>query len=75
MKSAVELFQEAARTSRPTVDSWLETLSDADRAAVVENAPNPNVSHSAFTGVVKALGGSFGKDSVTAWRKSNGHGR
>ena len=75
MLSAAELFEEAASVSRPTFDSWLATLSDADRASIVENAPNQNISHTAFAKVVKVLGGKFGKESVTAWRKSNGHSR
>ena len=72
MLSAAELFKEASKSARPTIDAWLATLSDADHASVVENAPNANISHSAFASVVKALGGKFGKDSVTAWRKANG---
>lgn len=57
------------------MDRWLETLHKEDREALLAAAPDTGITHRALLDVVTSAGLRIGRDSLTEWRKANGHPR
>jgi len=70
-----EDFKAATATPPKGIDLWINGLNDEDRAVLLQAAPDPAITHTAFTAIVKANGARVGKDAVTAWRRANGFTR
>lgn len=69
------LFEEELKPDQSPLDVWAASLSEKDRADLMEFAAHPGLSHSAFHRIVKSKGVAVGKDSVTGWRKAHGFPR
>lgn len=68
-----KLAEASQAVPRDSFETWLDTLPAAEREALVQFAPNRNLSHRAFYDIVRSEGAKVGREKVSAWRKSHGY--
>lgn len=69
------LFEEELKPEPNTIDKWAASLSEKDRADLMEFAKHPGLSHSAFHRIVRGNGVQVGKEKATEWRRAHGFPR
>lgn len=70
-----DLFEAELQPVKPTLDVWVESLSEKDRADVLTFAADGGLSHQAFMRVLRAQGVRAAKETVSGWRKGHGFPR
>ncbi len=70
-----DLFEAELQPVKPSLDVWVDSLSEADRAEVLVYASNGDLSHQGFLRVLKAQGVRSSKDTVSSWRRAHGFPR
>lgn len=73
--SLAERLNAAKKPLKPKFEQWIDTLSEADRKALIAAAVDPGLSNNAIVDAIRAEGYSANKDTVSAWRKSHGFTR
>ncbi len=66
-------LKEAQDTRKPLFETWVLTLDDEDRAALVDVAANPRVNSRNLAAIIRAEGVRVGVETLDAWRRSNGY--
>ena len=66
---------EEAIVQSDSFTTWLDGLSDTDRAALEKAAGNPNLSTKRLIGIIREEGARIGDDRMNRWRQEHGFTR
>ena len=75
MSSLAERLNEARKPVKPKFETWIDTLDETDREALLAAAVDKSLTNVAIMEAVKAgpSGYSATKDTISKWRKSLGY--